>query len=299
MRLVTSTNLFGKGRNGRMHTPYIESVRRCRQAGFKVLDFSFVEFFFTRTELWEEDWQNEIYMIRNEAERLGVTFSQSHLPYNPGYMPTWKNEEQRLLYVKHMERSVLASSMLGVSWGVVHPFTQCEETEFDEEASIQFNHQFYADSIELALKNGVGIAFENMIEYPEHRKFSARAEELAALADSFNDKRIGVCWDFGHGHRMYRDLSRPVKVLGSRLVALHVNDNTAISDQHFTPFMGTVNWEEAIDALWSIGYSGDFTYEIYGLTKQMPEALKDISASYAYQIGKYCVDRFHAHAAKL
>lgn len=298
MRLVTSTNLFSKGRGGRVHTPYIESVRRCRQAGFKVLDFSFVEFFFTRTELWEDDWQNIIYEIRNEAERLGVTFTQSHLPYNPGYMPSWKSEEERTLYFKHMERSIIASSMLGVSWAVIHPFTEREKSEFDDAASIALNHQFYGDAIELALKYGVGIAFENMIEYPEHRKFSARAEDLVALVDSFSDKRIGACLDFGHGHRLYRDLTRPVKVLGSRLVALHVNDNTAICDQHFVPFMGTVNWEEAIDALWHIGYTGDFTYEIYGLTKQMPEGLKDSAARFAYQVGRYCIDRFHAHAAK-
>jgi sugar phosphate isomerase/epimerase len=293
MRLATSTNLFGKGRGGRMHTPYIESIRRCHASGFRVLDFSFVELFFTHTELWEDNWQYEIELIRNEAERLGVTFVQSHLPYNPGYMPEWKSEEQRVRYVKHMDRSILASAMLGVRWAVVHPFTQCTDTEYDDAASICFNREFYSSAIELAMKQGVGIAFENMIEYPQRRKFSARAEELVALADAFGDDRIGVCWDFGHGQRIYRDLARPVKVLGKRLKALHINDNHAVSDQHFLPFMGTVNWEDVMNALWDVGYKGDFTYEVYGLTKMMPEALKDAAARYAYELGTYCIGLYN------
>lgn len=279
-----------------MHTPYLESMHRCYEAGFRALDFSFVELFFTLTELSDDNWQREMEKIRDEAERLGIVFVQAHLPYSPGYMPEWANEEQRLLYGKHLARSIRASAMLGVRWAVVHPFTSYMDAEYDDEASIRYNRQFYGSAIELAMQLDVGIAFENMIEYPQRRKFSARAEELTGLVDAFGDNRIGACLDFGHAHRMYRDLSCPVRVLGQRLVALHVNDNTAISDQHFLPFMGTVNWENAIDALADVGYGGDFTYEAYGLTKQLPEALKPAAARYAYEVGMYCLNRFHARA---
>src|SRR5699024_3682689 len=139
----------------------------------------------------------------------------------------------------------------------IHPFTECSQTEYDDQASIRYNHEFYAPIIELAMKENVGIAYENMIEYPERCKFTARAEELAALVDSYRDKRIGACWDFGHGNRMYNDLSRPLKVLGKRLVALHVNDNTGISDLHLPPFHGTINWEDVMRTLKEIGYAGD------------------------------------------
>lgn len=292
MKLSTSTNLFGKQRDGRNHTPYIESVRRCRKAGFTTLDFSFCEFFFTHTELHEDDWLFRIDEIKNEAEKLGITFTQSHLPYNPGYMPEWESQKQLDDYYKFACRGVLASSILGVKCAIVHPFTQCSQTEYDDEASVRYNQEFYAPIIELAMRENVGIAYENMIEYPQRRKFSARAEELAELVDSYRDPRIGACWDFGHGNRMYHDLSRPVRVLGKRLVALHVNDNTAISDLHLPPFLGTVNWEMVMRALKETGYAGDFTYEIYGFTKLMPEPLKDAAAKMAYEIGMYCLSRF-------
>lgn len=139
------------------------------------------------------------------------------------------------------------------------------------------------------MKKDVGIAYENMIEYPERRKFTARAEELAELIDSYGDSRIGACWDFGHGNRIYNDLSRPLKILGKRLVALHVNDNTGISDLHLPPFLGTINWEGVMRTLKKIEYAGDFTYEIYGFTKLMPDCLKDAAAKMAYEIGMYCL----------
>ncbi len=294
MRLATSTNLFSKRRDGGLHTPYLESIRRCREAGFTTLDFSFTEFFFTRTELSEDDWQSRVYEIVNESQKLGIDFSQAHLPYNPGYMPVWKSDLEKEDYYKFARRSVLISSMLGVKWLVVHPFTQCDENEYDDEASVQYNHGFYDSIVELALKNSVSIAYENMIEYPQRRKFSARAEELCMLVDSYKDSRIGVCWDLGHGNRLYYDESNSIKTLGSRIVALHVNDNTGISDLHFLPFMGTVGWGKALKALKDTNYTGDFTYEVYGFTKNMPESMKNIAAKYAYNVGQYCVSLYNS-----
>lgn len=293
MRLSTSTNLFSKRRDGKLHTPYLESIRRCRAAGFTTLDISLTEFFFTETELSGSDWERNLYAILQQSNNLGVTFSQSHLPYNPGYMPVWQDAGQQEEYFRLAKRSVEISAGLGVKWMVVHPFTQCCNAEYDDKASVRYNHDFYDNIIELSLKNNVGIAYENMIEYPQRRKFSARAEELIQLVDSYNDPRIGVCWDFGHGNRLYTHEDFAINVLGKRIVALHVNDNNGVSDLHHLPFMGTVEWENALHALKKVGYNGDFTYEIYGLTKNMPEELKDIAAEYAHTVGLYCVEYYN------
>lgn len=293
MEVATSTNLFSKGRDGRLHTPYLESIRRCRQAGFRSLDFSFVEFFFTKTELSGPDWETELEKIQKESQSLGVSFHQAHLPYNPGYMPVWKGEEKEE-YFRLAARSVEISKRLGVRWLVAHPFTQCEAAEYDDAASVRFNHEFYDPIVDHAFSLGVGIAYENMIEYPQRRKFSARAEELTLLVDSYHDSRVGACWDFGHGNRLYENEAFAIETLGKRIVALHVNDNGSISDLHHLPYLGTVHWEDALQALKNTGYQGDFTYEVYGLTKNMPETLKDLAARYAYDVGKYCVDYYQS-----
>jgi hypothetical protein len=43
-----------------------------------------------------------------------------------------------------------------------------------------------------------------------------------------------------------------------------------------------------------IGYTGDFTYEVYGLTKNMPENMKDFAATYAHTVGNQCLSLYNS-----
>lgn len=294
MQLSTSTNLFSKRIDGRTHTPYIESIQRCYNAGFRTLDFSCVELFSTYTELNGDDWEKQLEKIDAFAESLQIQFTQGHVPYSPGYMPSFKNDEQRQAFFKMALRSIDIARCLKIPWMVVHPFTRCDDVEYSDAASVEYNQKFYAPILEHAVKLGVGIAFENMIEYPIRRKFSARAEELCMLVDSFHAPEVGACWDFGHGNRLYKDQYYALSTLGSRVVALHVNDNDGNNDLHQLPFMGNVNWNRALTALKKIGYTGDFTYEVYGLTKNMPENMKDFAATYAHTVGNQCLSLYNS-----
>ena len=48
---------------------------------------------------------------------------------------------------------------------------------------------------------------------------------------------------------------------GKELYAIHYNDNRANADQHFLPYLGTLNHDEVINALIDIDYKGYFTFE--------------------------------------
>lgn len=132
----------------------------------------------------------------------------------------------------------------------------------------------------------VNLAFENMFDAKGHRCFGTTAEELIELADSYNDPRVGVCWDIGHANRVYASQLRPIRLLGKRIIALHVDDNQGLADDHLLPFLGNIDWE-SIMPLWNeIGYKGDFVYEIK-MNNGMPEELKDLTAGFSYQVGQY------------
>ena len=60
---------------------YEDVVRRLHDAGYSVLDFAFVLQNYSNYILREDDWQQRIDSIANLSAKLGVTFSQSHLPY--------------------------------------------------------------------------------------------------------------------------------------------------------------------------------------------------------------------------
>ncbi len=60
-----------------------------------------------------------------------------------------------------------------------------------------------------------------------------------------------------------------LRILGSHVYALHVQDNMGERDQHFAPFFGTMNPDSLMQGLLEIGYQGYFTFE-----PNLPPAVK-------------------------
>ncbi|MDP4152447.1 MAG: sugar phosphate isomerase/epimerase [Bacillota bacterium] len=291
MRLSTSTNLFGMKRFSEEYTPYIECLHRCHKAGFRVMDANFCPVLEIYNVLNEENWKDYILRLREESDSLGMEFTQSHLPIYCFY-PNGREIVTMEQFMTLTERSIIASSILGVKWAILHAITDVVNNQHDNAQSKKTNHEFYSSVIEFAKKHNVGIAIENMAEFSPQkmkRRYTATTEELIDLVDSFNDKDVQICWDFGHGNLMYNDQCASLLSIGKRLKATHVDDNRANHDAHLPPFFGTVNWEKIMPVLKQIGYEGDFTYEIHGLNDRMPDVLKDEAAKFSYDIGMYCL----------
>ncbi|HEY8420158.1 MAG TPA: sugar phosphate isomerase/epimerase family protein [Thermoclostridium sp.] len=290
MRLSTSTNIYAINRSGPL-TDTIECMRRCADAGFKVLDFNFRFIKFDEFFLIRDDWEKEIEKIGNEAAKLGIEFSQSHIPYyNLDQKDKYLSDpELHEWFEKMCLRAYHASAALGVKWAVAHGFTAVEEN-CSLEASKKKNHDYFGPYIEVAKKLGIGLAIENMCDFYGSiipRRYTATYEELVDLVDSFNDPSVGICWDFGHANLMEYDQCKALRYVGKRLKATHVNDNFGLLDVHTLPFAGKIKWEGIMKTLTEIGYEGDFTYEIHGFVDRMPEALKDSAVKFAYEVGQY------------
>ncbi len=294
MRLAVMTNLFYENREDRRN--YLNSVRRTRKAGFSVMDFNMCPFQREETELLGDDWESLVDEIANEAAKIGVEFSQSHLPF-PKASSRRKSAfdngcEQNERFIFLTDRAIRVSAMLGVKWAIAHPVQLVGEGELDLAADIAYNHRIYDKYVELASSLGVGIAFENMADIElSRRRFGVTPDELNALIDSFGSEYVAACWDFGHGNRSFADQSSVLKRLGSRLKATHLDDNMGKDDLHTIPYFGTVNWDKVIGALREINYSGDLTYEL-GICKRMPSELLDPTVLYVRQVGEYLMTKF-------
>jgi sugar phosphate isomerase/epimerase len=286
MRLATMTSLFRERSEGDGHIGYEESIQRCKNAGFSVLDLNMCAMIHNKTEMNGPDWKVALYRIKEAAEKVGVEFCQSHPPYLPGNKLYPAGSEEETFFNEITRRSLIASSVLGVKTAVFHPLTEMSLNEHSMEANLRLNHQVYDPIMEQAAKLNVNLAFENMFDANGRRSFGVTAEELIELADSYNDPRVGVCWDIGHANRVYASQLRPIRLLGKRIIALHVDDNQGLADDHLLPFLGNIDWK-SIMPLWNeIGYKGDFVYEIK-MNNSMPEELKDLTAGYSYQVGQY------------
>lgn len=290
MHIGLMTSAFRKGRSDDPFTTYKEQIRMCKEAGYTVLDLNMCAMITsdTATEFQTKDWRVVAEDTRQYADSLGVTFSQSHPVYRkvPGGVPyPDKNQEDR--YLKLAKLGIELSAIMGVKWAVLHPAMAFGEAMLDEQACIRINHEANDGIIDLAIKRGVGIAYENMRDNEAYRRFGSSAEELVSLVDDYHCPEVGVCWDFGHAHRNMQDQCRALRLVGRRLKATHLNDNHGKDlDEHLIPFMGTISWERIMKVLRDIGYEGPLVYEL-SATANMPMPLKMETMKYAKTVGDY------------
>jgi sugar phosphate isomerase/epimerase len=294
MRLATSTCTFPKRRDG-SYTTLIDSISMCHACGFDVIDLNFCNANRPESELRADDWERQIDLIGNHAAKLGVTFSQSHPPYDSNLWRADRNltDDDRAFYYEGVRRSLYASGQLGVKWSVVHAQTDVLDNECSFEQNLRRNLEFYAPLLDWAKQYGTGIAIENMAEFHPDKtrmRFTAVVEEQIAIIDALNDPSVGGCWDFGHAQMVYRDQVPALRKLGHRLKATHVQENDKFHDDHFIPFVrGTTPWEKIMPLLKEIGYTGDFTYECHGFMAGVPDELRPAAGRFAYEVGMYCI----------
>lgn len=286
MRLSTSTNIVAfVGETGR--NPFEFCIKICAQAGYKVLDINLCEMMNPHSRLRGDDWEDYARELMALGVAYGVTFPQCHLPYYDVFGE--RDQGKAALMEKLIHRAILVAGMLGVRWAVTHPATLYSAGN-DAAAHLQANLTYYAPHISLARACGLGIALENDFEYkapPYQRIYCAAIPELIQLADAFGDpKHVGVCYDFGHAHLTGGFHRQNLNLIGSRLVATHVQDNHGLSDEHLMPFFGTINWAEAMAGLSDIGYAGDLTYEIQRFGQFLPTEHKHLVVTQSLEIGR-------------
>jgi sugar phosphate isomerase/epimerase len=300
MRLATSTCIFPARREGG-DTPLVRSIAMCRECGFDVIDLNFCSAVDRKSgfPLCSDEWMKFVDELGDAGAKYGVTFSQSHAPYDSNLRRADRpiKEEDLEWYFESVRRSIWASAKLGVRWVVTHAQTDVYGDEMGFEQNMKTNLQFYAPIVEWAKRYGTGIAIENMAEFhPEKTKhrFTAIVEEQIAVIDALNDPDVQGCWDFGHAQLVYRDQLVPLKKLGGRLKATHVQECDGKEDDHFLPFIrGTTPWEKIMPYLKTSGYPGDFTYEVHGFFSGIPESLRIRSGKFAYEVGCYLMDLYN------
>lgn len=286
MRLSTSTNIHCVNEN-KQPISYIECLHMCSKVGYKVMDMNFCGAVNESSEVYGDDWERVIERIGEEAQALGIEFSQCHLPF---YNVIDDRFPDRELYEKMVARTMEASARLDVKWAVLHAGTAIWDNR-SVKVSKEQNIKYFTPVIEKAAKYNLGIAIENMADFPAggypRRRFTANVEELCDLVDSLKADNVGVCWDFGHANLTGCDQVQSLKYVGNRLKAVHVDDNLGIYDDHVAPFHGNIDWKPIMKALKQINYTGDFTYEIHNSTHKLPDALREASLKYTFDIGQY------------
>lgn len=286
MRLGTSTTIAFNRPGGRKES-LPEAVRICGRAGYKVLDMNFHDCANFPTPLCTDRWENWIDEIGQAAAEFGIEFSQSHLHFYEVFKETGEAAAEK---EKLVERSMRASSMLGVKWAVTHAATVWDSAT-PRKDSLRRNTEYLKRKLELAEKLNLSIAVENLwdLNIAPAKRYTSTAEELVELADNLEAWNAGIAWDFEHASIMGQDQGKSLKLIGKRLKATHVSDHYGIAADHQIPYFGSTKWEEFLPVLREIGYEGDFVYETHRYTQNMPDELLDSALKFSIEVGNHLI----------
>ncbi len=272
------------GASSRFHTKHpkgsftvTEMIEHFHRVGFQGIDFDI-----ETVPGMGADWKRIIGGAAELAAKYDILMDYGHLPFKKIKVNGREDKEQ---FKKNMLLSIEAAGFAGIKHAVIHPIGALDALPEDAEKTFQKNIEYHTPFVEHAIKHGVKLAFENMrspLEKEGHHRFGSTAAEILRLSEYFDMEN---CWDFGHANTTGLVQSEELRLLKGRLTVLHVNDNHAGDDEHLMPFLGTIDWIDAMKGLSAAEYKGVFNFETK--TFRMPLEVRDEIARYCLRVGEY------------
>ncbi len=277
--LVGASSRFETVYPGGTFTPF-EMIEHFRRVGFQAIDFDI-----ETVPAMGDEWKEKMSAIAELAAKYGIRMDYGHLPFHKFF--TADGKEDKAQFSKNMMRAIEAAGYVGIKNAVIHPANASKKGVDD---GLQRNIEYMTPFAEWAEKCGVRLTIENMRSPREaegiHR-YASTADEVIAIADYFG---ADICWDFGHAHTTGLVQSEELAKVGKRLAVLHVNDNHGGEDEHLLPFLGTIDWNDAVKGLKAAGYTGVFNFECKMFRLPPDAAMREGIAAYALGVGNYLTD---------
>ena len=198
-------------------------------------------------------------LFRKEMADEGLSFMDSHAfygPYSDLYLPQGTREYREMMMIHKLSLEIAAD--FGIKTMAIHVGDRHEVVEgipFDE------------------LHNNILLSLEELLPYAEQcgivlcienaYNICNSADKLVAAAKHFESPCLGVCYDAGHAnlmHPAFKNCNTPSvdyywyshdkvewddKMLEKMLpyvACCHLQDNDGISDKHWLPGKGNIDW---------------------------------------------------------
>lgn len=244
MKLATTTSDFSR------FAPDLKSrLTLIRDAGFKYADVSL-----GGAKLFgNEGWRDEAKMLREHAEKIGISLVQAHSPNNNCLDPELRETE-----IEWGHRSLELCEILGIPNVVIHAgYAKMTREEWYEE-----NAKFYRALEPTMEKTGVCVLTENTTHanLVDGYFYMYTGRDMVDFLEYANIPMLQAVWDTGHGTTEGSQYDNIV-ALGKHLQATHIHDNNGQADEHFIPYTGALNLDSVMNALLDINYQGYFTFE--------------------------------------
>ena len=141
-----------------------------------------------------------------------------------------------------------------------------------------------AQSISEIANHCAGLGLNVAVEILAGRAVGSSGSELYALLQIVGCPNIGVCIDVNHVFPPDR-LVPTVYLLGHGILTLHISDYDGVSERHWLPMKGMMDWPGLVHALKQVRYPGPFLYEVRFEARTMAEVLSKIQENYQRIVG--------------
>ena len=290
MKLATTTGDFGGYTNSQ-----IQALRYVREAGFQYADYNFGMDYKHRNGVYSACYEDYFAAVNAAAKEIGIQLIQAHAP-----MGTPLNDPDGSFLADTL-RCVDACGAWGIPNLVVHSGYAHGLTV---EQTFAANKAFFMLLLERAEQYGVNILVENFNKMSVPGLYWIdNATDLLGLIEYVNHPLFHAVWDAGHANLQEMPQDEELRLLGSHVRALHIQDNRGDHDAHLLPFLGTMSMDAVMHGLLDIGYNGYFTFEVGGIFStaeqkrpfekdtrlaKAPLSLRLAADRYMYELGK-CV----------
>lgn len=250
-----------------------QAMRFAAAAGFDGIDLALTAYGETAAlpDIYSmDDYELTKYFtrIKNLADDLGLVIAQSH-NLSGAYTPDPERNKQLF---RRAERSLKAAQIVGCPYSVVHCISTYQwGWDVPDEVMHEANQAMYRELIPYAEEYGVTIALESFgacklggVDGFDH---FTDPEKMLREYECLETENKAFCFDSGHTNcgvpAGYPDPQDFVRLFGSRIKLLHLNDNAKNYDQHCFPGQGLIKWQEVFAALDEIGYDGFYNFELH------------------------------------
>ena len=234
-------------------------LKEIRALGYDCVDFQ--SFCHTENIFFDgtvRDMEKLLKRVKIAAENAGIEISQTHGPWR--WPPQDATEADRSERFEKMTRSLEGTAIVGCADMVIHPVMPFGDNQNpDPERFMEINLEFFNRLTQKAREYGVTIDFENM---PMPALTLASPRQILDFAKQIDSPYFRVCLDTGHCTMLKVDPGQAVREIGKQyLRVLHVHDNNGVSDLHWLPGTGVIDWKNFSAALHEIGFDGVFSLE--------------------------------------
>lgn len=253
--------------------PYEDCIVRASKLGFKAIELI----------AWNKDYLTDYYTASKIAELKGVLDGEGMLLSQFVSTPhdlSSDDKAKRAAAVEHWKKTVDVGAEMGaklINMVAAHAFGMRDTVEYPRittkplvqtyEAHVPYDKdwdQNYEDYVE-ALKQcaaACAAADTTMTVEPHPGRYLANHDSALRLLEHVDSPAMGINFDPSHTFPMGDYPNVSVLRLGKHIKHCHVSDNDGLTNVHWRPGMGKINWTHMFQALKQVGYNGVISIEL-------------------------------------